>query len=259
MNTRRSPLLPLTLAAVLVMGGTARGQAAGPGIFHDVSVKLGLGTGYVSRTVRWDGSQSSIKAFTIGLSSEFEFPFALTAGLFAGLGLTNYEGAVFNHLPITLRYQAGSVASLVFGAEIRKKIMTFGDFETGAAATFVTSIGMNKTWPLNGFAVTGEARATPDWTEFTIGPTVSYRGYRDIVPYLAVQASWFGGRLKMVETLGDLNGTQTMKFKQKGLIKVSLGASGALTPRLSLRGEAAIVPAAGKLDLGAAVRILYAF
>jgi hypothetical protein len=257
MNKRSG--LPIFLASFLVFCGIARGREQEQGIFRDISLKFGLGTGFVSRTVRWDSDESTIKAFTVGLASEFEFPYSLTASLFAGLGLTNYQGALFDHLPITIQYEAGAVGSLVFGGEVRKKIKTFGDFETGASATFVTSIGMNKTWPLSGFAVTGKAQGTPDWAEFDIGPTISYLGYRGFVPYLGIQASWFWGKFKMAETLEDLEGSQTRTFKQKGLIKITLGAAGAITHRLSFRGEAAIVPAGGRVDLGAALRILYAF
>jgi hypothetical protein len=69
----------------------------------------------------------------------------------------------------------------------------------------------------------------------------------------------FSGKFKMVETLSDLTGTQSRTFKQKGLIKFCLGASGGLTDRISLRAEAFAVPAGGVIDLGAAVRLLYSF
>ena len=251
--------LPFVLAAVLAVGGIARGEAVPSGIARGIRAKFGLGTGFVSRTVRWDGDVSRVKTFTVGLASEFEFPFDLTASLFAGLGLTNYRGALFEHLPVTLRVDAGGTASFVAGGEVRKKIRTFGNFETGAIATFVTSFGTNKTWPIAGFAVDGEARGTPRWTGFEIGPTVSYLGYRNFVPFASIRASWFGGRFKMTEKLGELESAQTRTFKQKGLVKICLGASGAISPRLSLRGEATIVPASGRIDLGAAVRLLYAY
>jgi hypothetical protein len=252
--------LSLFLAAALVPSGNVFGAATERSLFRDVAVKLGLGAGTFSRTVRLDdgGEEMKLKAFTLGLTSEFTFPYGITADVFAGLAMTDYEGLTFDHLPITLQYQAGTVRSFIIGGEIRKKLLVFGDFETGAAARIVSSLGATKTWALEDFAVEGESKGTPDWTEFSIGPTVTYTGYEKWAPYLGVSASWLRGRFKMAETLGDLEGTQSVRLRQKGLIRVTLGAAFQIA-RFSVRGEAAFLPSRGGVDVGVALRVLYAF
>ena len=81
------------------------------------------------------------------------------------------------------------------------------------------------------------------------GASLVYAAYENFVPYLGVSLSWLWGDFRMTETMGDLQGTQIRKIKQKGLIRISLGTTFQLARQFSLRGEAGIIPAKGGTDL----------
>jgi len=63
----------------------------------------------------------------------------------------------------------------------------------------------------------------------------------------------------MAETLGDLDGQQTRKLAQKGLLRLALGTSFEIGRGFSVVAEAGVIPAKGATDTGATVRLLYGF
>ncbi len=249
------------LAACAVLAGTAFARAPDKGLFAGLTLRAGLQGGFENRAVRWDkgADETTIKTVMAGLSLDLTLPRGFGVSLFGGPASTNPKGAIFAHLPISLEYQAGSIRGFTFGVGIRKSLFTFGDFETGARAGYVIFTGPAKTWPIEGFAVTGTAQGKPKWSEFEIGPTLTYKAYRSFTPWLGVSLSWFQGDFSMTEKLGELTGTQARKLAQKGLLRFSLGASWDIGRGFVVDGEAGIVPAKGGSNIGANVRLLYGF
>jgi hypothetical protein len=259
MIKRTTPLF--FLAACLILAAAPAGRAQEKSLFRGTAIKLGLGTDAFSRRVQWDKGPdgSKLEAYQVTLASEFEFPVDLTLGLFAGLDFSDFNGLFFRDLPFSIDYQAGAVKGLFFGGELRKGLFSFGDFETETAVRFVSSLGSTKKWPIEGFAVPGAAQGKPRWSQFDAGASLIYAAYEKFVPYLGVSLSWLWGDFRMTETMGDLQGTQVRKLRQKGLLRISLGTNFHVTNQLSLRGEAGIIPAKGGTDLGASLRFLYGF
>ena len=251
----------VALAACTILAGTATARTPGKGLFGGVTLRAGLQGGFADRTVRWDkGTDATkIKSRVAGLAVDLTLSRGFGISLFGGMASTDPRGTVFRNLPISLDYQGGKVRGFVFGAGVRKTLFAFGDFETGARARYVIFTGPTKTWPIEGFAVAGEAVGKPKWSELEIGPTLAYKAYRNFTPYLGVSLSWFRGDFRMTETLGDLGGTQVRKLSQKGLLRVSLGASWELGHGIVVDGEAGLIPAKGGSNLGATVRLLYGF
>ena len=112
--------------------------------------------------------------------------------------------------------------------------------------SYVTYTGSSKSWPIEGFAVNGDARGRPKWSEIEVGPILTYKAFEDFTPYLGVSLDWFRGDFRMTETLGELDGTQTRKFAQKGLLRIALGASCDRWRGLVIDGEAGSRPLQGK-------------
>lgn len=251
----------VVLASCAVLAGTASARTSGKGLFGGVSLRAGLQGGFADRTVRWDKGtdETKIKTRTAGLALDLTFPRGLDISLFGGMAFTDPRGTVFTHLPISLDYQAGTLRGFAFGAGVRKSLIAFGDFETGARVRYVIFMGSSKTWPIEGFAVAGEATGKPKWSEFEIGPTLTYRAYEHFTPYMGVSLSWFRGDFRMTETLGELGGTQVRKLAQKGLLRVALGASWDIGRGVVVDGEAGIIPVKGGTNIGATVRLLYGF
>lgn len=248
----------LALGAVLAAGPLSAAAERPSG---GMSLKLGLCGGFASRTVEWDKGDdgSKIKTGLVGIAADVGLARGFDLSLFAGMAFTDPDGAIFPGLPITLEYGAGAVRGLAFGAALRKSLFVLGEFETGARASVVTSTGSSKTWPIEGFAVDGEAEGRPKWTEIEVGPTIAYTGYRGFRPYLGLSVSLFRGDFRMAEKLGELEGEQSRKFAQKGVLKVAAGAALDLGHGIAIDGEAGLVPVKGGTDLRAAVRLMYGF
>jgi hypothetical protein len=260
-NMKKRTALHVFLAACLLLAGAAAGRAQEKGLFQGVNIKLGLGADTLSRNVQWDKGPdgSKLKATNVFLASEFEFPIDLTLGLFAGLSFSDFKGLLFQNLPFSVEYQAGAVQGILLGGELRKGLFSFGDFETEAAAQFVSSLGSTKKWPIEGFAVPGETLGKPKWSQLNAGASLVYAAYENFRPYLGVSLSWLWGNFRMTETMGDLQGTQVREMRQKGLVRISLGTTFQVTRQFGLRGEAGIVPAKGGTDLSASLKLLYGF
>jgi len=260
-NMKKRTALHVFLAACLLLAGAAAGRAQEKGLFQGVNIKLGLGADTLSRNVQWDKGPdgSKLKATNVFLASEFEFPIDLTLGLFAGLSFSDFKGLLFQNLPFSVEYQAGAVQGILLGGELRKGLFSFGDFETEAAAQFVSSLGSTKKWPIEGFAVPGETLGKPKWSQLNAGASLVYAVYENFRPYLGVSLSWLWGNFRMTETMGDLEGTQVREMRQKGLVRISLGTTFQVTRQFGLRGEAGIVPAKGGTDLSASLKLLYGF
>jgi len=249
----------LALGAVLV--GSSSARTPGHGLFGDIILKVGVRAGLAGRTVRWDKGpdESVLKTSTLGLAADMTFARGFGLSLFAGLGSADADGTVFRALPISLKCAGGAVRGFSFCAAVRKTLFSFGDIETRARARYVTYTGSSKSWPIEGFAVDGDARGRPKWSELEIGPTLAYKAFKNFTPYLGVSLDWCRGDFRMTETLGELDGTQTRKFAQKGLLRIALGASCDLWRGLVVDGEAAVVPSKGKADVNATLRLLYGF
>ena len=251
----------VVLAASTVLAGTASARTPGKGLFGGVTLRAGLQGGLADRTIRWDNGtdETKIKTRMAGLAMDLTFPHGFGINLFGGMAFTDPRGAIFTHLPISLDYQAGTLRGFAFGAGVRKSLIAFGDFETGARARYVIFTGPSKNRPIEGFGVSGEAVGKPKWSEFEIGPTLTYRAYERFTPYMGVSLSWFRGDFRMTETLGELGGTQVRKLAQKGLLRIALGASWDIGRGVVVDGEAGIIPVRGGTNIGATIRLLYGF
>ena len=249
------------LVACAILAGNAAARTPGNGLFGGLTLRAGLQGGFADRTVRWDKGtdETKIKTRTAGLAGDLIFPRGFAISVFGGMAFTDPRGTVFSHLPISLDYQGGTVRGFAFGGGIRKSLFAFGDFETEARARYVIFTGPSKRWPIEGFAVDGEAGGKPKWSELEIGPTLTYKAYEHFTPYLGVSLSWFRGDFRMTETLGELGGTQVRKLAQKGLLRVALGTSWVIGHGVVVDGEAGIIPVKGGPDIGATIRLLYGF
>jgi len=225
------------------------------------SFRIGVSFEHFSRTITWDDntgtSRSSANLFAA--RAELEPRPGLIFDLEAGLSLANFNGLVFSSLPISLYYEAGTAMGLLLGAGVRASLLRLGGFEIEGVGRFVYSLGNTKTWPLEGFAATGNAVGRPTWMRASAGPRISYLNLGKFVPYLNVLANWFSGNFKMDETLGDLSGQEIKKIRGKSLAEVSLGADYKVSDRVSLRGEAGVLPYAGGVDGTVSAGFLFFF
>jgi hypothetical protein len=221
----------------------------------------GLNFDHFSKTIVWDGDTGSsrLRASLVSARTDFGFGKGLTLSLSAGLSLTDFEGLAFRTLPITLEYDASPMKGLVLGAELEALLLKSGDFEIKTAGRFVSSLGMSKTWPLEGFAVEGEAKGRSNWMEASAGPRLAYLLSDAFVPYIEVNARWLRADFRMDETLGDLQGHEKRLVKGDFSFSVVLGGDARVSDRLTIKAKAGFIPYAGGVDALASVGLLYVF
>jgi len=234
---------------------------SGPFSSTPPKLKTGIGLDYISRSIDWEGEDqlSKLEAFSIGLQLDLEIAKGFNINLLAGLSFSDCGGTVFRDLPFSLEYGAGGMQGILLGGSLAKSLFSLGDFEMDVWGKFVSSIGSKKKWALTDLAVEGEAAGKLTWFEAAVGPRIFYRGYERISPYVSFLYSPLWGDFQMEETILELTGTEKKKIRGDGLVRVSLGGILDLTEKLSLRGEAGIIPREGSVDTSASLELLFAF
>jgi hypothetical protein len=250
---RRAVALSLSLAWAASLA-----PAAEPGArSHTVGVVFE----HLSRTVVWQGEAgaSRVRANQVAARAGLELGRGFSLGLTAGLSLSGFDDLVFDGLPVSLELGSTTLKGVVLGAELEAALFDLGDVEIGAAGRFVSSFGLARTWPLEGFAVPGEASGKVNWMEASAGPRVMYRVSRVFAPYLEAAVRWFRVDARMDETLEDLHGSEKKSVSGDVAFSFALGADIPLSERLKVRAKAGIAPFAGGVDGLASVGLAYAF
>jgi len=229
------------LAAVAVLAGPARAQdAEGAGI----RVRPGLGIEHFSRTVSWDEAASTSKLVVslAVLRAEVELATAGRLALFAGYSLSNFNGLTFRQLPFSLEYQAGTIGSLLWGADFEGRVAGFGDIEVGVAAQFAMSLGRAKEFEAPSLNAAGTVDGKGTWSRILAGPLVRYAGYENFTPYLSVSYNRLWGTFTMSESIGALSGVEEKKITGRGSVGFAFGAVFEPSASVKVQGELTAVP-----------------
>lgn len=244
--------------------GVILALAAGPARADEPNVRsiaAGLGFESFSRSVVWSGdvAPSRVLANAITARAEIGIGERLVFGLIAGLSSTDCSDLTFDTLPISLQFAGSPIPGFILGVEAEAALKKIGGFEIGAVGRFVYNFGMSKTWPLEGFAVEGQATAQPSWLELGAGPRIAYLDLGRVVPYIEVTARAFWAGFRMSEVLGELEGRETKKVNGDLAVAVALGADARVTDRIAVKGKAGFMPCAGGVDTVFSFGVLYGF
>lgn len=247
-------------AFILAAGLTLTVCPAGASPVEVTSIAAGLHYEYLARTAAWKGDTTASRLQANMISARADF--GLTGGTFvslsAGFASTSDGTLTFATLPVSLQYGGARFGGFTLGAEAVVPVAKFSTLEIGGAGRIVYSFGSAKTWPLEGFAVEGQARGRSNWLEGAIGPRISVRAFPGIVPYLEISVRWLHAGFEMAETLGDLAGRKTKSVDDLSF-SVALGTDASLTKRLDLKARAGLVPYPGGADGLVSIGLLYKF
>ena len=253
--------LGMTMFA-LSLAGLAFSQTGSSQKVRKLFVKPGFGFDYFSRTINWDEKKytSKIKSYFITAGVEYAPIEKLSLTALAGYGSTNPNGMVFRHLPFSVDYEAGGISGFVLGAEAAtKSLFPVGNFEIDIQARFVVYLGRTKTMDVTDLAVKGQLQGKATWSQFTVGPVVTYKGFNYFSPYVALGINKFWGSFKMDQTIQDLTGNEQKDFKGDGLFQLAVGAAYEFTDTISLKGEARLLPHKNGVDFGATATLTLTF
>ncbi|MDD8020405.1 MAG: hypothetical protein PHU81_04350 [Acidobacteriota bacterium] len=223
------------------------------------SWELGLRFDLFNRGIKWDSTTSSLKGMNLVAEARGKnLGGTVDLTVFAGAGNTNLNGMLFDQLPITLDYQAGSITGLILGLAADWPLTRISDFRLGLTADFTTWIGFKRKFIIEDFISPGEAGAEPDWAQASGGLFAVYEGYQNVEPFLDITFSVLWGTFKMTEKIEDLNGEENKSIKGSGLLGISLGCDWKLSDKLYLRPVVRCYPAS-KFGLSGSLSLSYDF
>jgi hypothetical protein len=231
---------PALLLALAALSGPLPAQDARPGF----RILPGAGVEYFTRTVAWDQDlrESGLKSVLAILRGEFRPGGGFEFGLFAGYGLSNPNGLVFRGLPFSLDYEAGSIGAVLLGADLRKTVLTIGDYEIGLLGRYARSLASTADLTVASLNRPGQASGRNTWQRAAGGPFVRYLGYERFSPYLSVTFDKLWGEFTMTETIGDLTGEEVKAYSGKGIIGFNLGTIYEPAAGFRLSAELAAIP-----------------
>ena len=258
MGNRRRRARGVCILSVVVVLAAVRAAAEETNV---KSLSAGLAYDHFSRSVVWSGDEaaSKILAHRISARADIAMESGLVLAFTAGFSLSGFPALTFDGLPVSLQFDGASVGGFALGAEVEAPWKTVGDFEIGAAGWFVYSFGKTETWPLEGFAVEGQAEGLPSWMDIGAGPRVAYLSFGRVRPYLEVTARLLWAEFRMSETLGDLAAAETKKVKGDFALAIALGADARVTDRITVKAKAGFMPASGGVDGLVSLGALYGF
>jgi hypothetical protein len=253
----------LILIALLAFAPLAAGQTTarpgGPGF------SFGLNLGYLSRALGLDGEEPAITPHMTSLLASLVLEYrpqpGFTLAAQVGYSSSQFKDLAFRRLPFSLEIDAdsGSMGGILLGAEVEKSLVGGSSFGVDIRGQFLASLGLNKEWPLPGLAVEGTAKGKPTWMKASVGPVLTYRGWKGVTPYLYPCFDYLWGTFKFEETIQDLSGSETKDIKSKSRLGLGLGADFEASPSLRFRAEGGIYPRSGGTDFSISVQTLLAF
>ncbi len=215
-------------------------------------IKPGIHFEYFTRKITWDNKAytSDMKSAVIALNTEFEMDWGLSFNALIGYTFTNFDSLVFRQLPFSVELDVGSTGGYLLGAELKKTLFDYSDFEMEAFGQIVHNIGSENDWEISGLAVQGTVTGKPTWTRVSIGPIFKYTALERILPYFGVCYNGLWGTYKMDQTIQTLQGEEEKKIDGKGIFEGKLGSIFEIGTRMMFKGEISIIPYDGGINLG---------
>jgi len=220
---------------------------------------LGFQTNYESRGIKAEAQKTTLSSPQGFLTFKVQnLGGTVDLAFYLGYGTTKLNGIMFNHLPISLDYQAGGRPGPVFGLKADWPVFSFKDLTLGLTADFFSYFGQKKKFNLEGFTEAGEAEVKPAWSQASSGLFLLYEGLDKVQPFVVLGTSFFWGDFKATEKIADLSGSESKKLKGSGFLKLSLGANITLVDHFSFIPQLTVYPAS-KTSLAGGIGILYSF
>jgi hypothetical protein len=165
----------------------------------------------------------------------------------------------FRELPFSVELDVGGIGGYLFGGEIKKNLISQGNFEIGLLGQFAFCLGVKNEWEIGGLNISGKVEGNPTWMRAVAGPLLTYQRLNYFYPYLFLSFNYLWGTFEMDETVQTLKGNEKKKFSGEALFGISLGAIYELTDTFKLRGEVSIFPYSKGIDFGFMINVAYAF
>lgn len=238
-------ILFLAILSTLVFTPFSSAQPEEEGLFQAVTIKLGVGFEYFSRTLSWDeekyDTEPKLKSYFFTFNTEFELKKGFSLSAIFGYSFSDYY-LIFRELDFSIELESGGIGGYLFGGEIKKSIIYTEKLEIDGLGQFYYYLGTRKEWEIPGLAVEGTVDGKSRWMRASIGPVFTYTEFDSFHPYLSLSFNKLWGSFKMDQTVQDLERSERKKTSGKGSFCTSLGVIYKLTDAFSLKAEANFFP-----------------
>ncbi len=255
-------ILALAAAAGAALPAAAQEESAAGGSRLTISFQADG----MSRTIFWDEKTRSSRLVNPQalLAVDYEAMPGLDLGLLLGYSLASWNGLTFRDLPFSIENQSGSIGGPILGAELRKSLFVQGFWELDLEARFTACLGRTVTLPVEGLAVEGQADLKGAWMRAELGPILHYRGFELFSPFVGLAYDRLWGRMKAIETIGELEGIEEKKVSGAGAWALQFGTIYEPSTTFRVRLGGTLIPFSTidgglGLDYGATVRVLLGF
>lgn len=209
-----------------------------------IRINPGFHFDYFARKIAWDEKAhiSDMKSTIIALNAEFEMEGGFSFNALIGYAFTNFDSLVFRQLPFSVELDVGSTGGYLFGAELRKSLFKYNDFEMEVFGQIIHNIGSKKDWEISGLNVKGTVTGKPSWTRLSIGPIFKYTALENFSPYLGLCYNGLWATYKMDQTVQTLVGEEEKKIEGTGIFEGKFGSIFDLGKGFTINGEISIIP-----------------
>jgi hypothetical protein len=218
----------------------------------NLRIKPGLHFEYFARKITWDDKTytSNMKSSVIALNTEFEMDWGLSFNALIGYAFSNFDSLVFRQLPFSVELDVGSTGGFLIGAELRKSLFDYNDFEMEVFGQVIHDFGSKKEWEISGLSVQGTVTGKSSWTRVSIGPAFKYNALESFYPYFGLCYNGLWGTYKIDQVIQALEGEEEKEIKGRGVFEGKLGSILELGNHYLFKGEISIIPYDGGINLG---------
>jgi hypothetical protein len=208
-----------------------------------IRINPGIHFEYFVRKIVWDEKAyiSDMKSMIIALNTEFELDWGFSFNALIGYAFTEFDSLVFRQLPFSVELDVGSEGGFLFGAELRKSLFEYRDFEIEVFGQIIHSMGSKKNWEISGLSVEGNLNGKPSWTRVSIGPLFKYN-LESFSPYFGLCYNGLWATYKMDQTVQTLVGEEEKKIEGKGIIEGKIGSLFDLGRGFTIKSEIQLIP-----------------
>ena len=206
-----------------------------------------------------DDVGTKLKAYFVTLSLGFELQEGFSLTPILGYCVSDQGTITYRRLPFSIELDAGGISGVLFGVELEKRLLTYGDFDIIAFGQFFYYLGNKEKWDIPSLDVEGTVEGKPYWLRGAIGPTFAYKGFDYFSPYLRVSYSRQWGKFKLDQKVKDLEKNEEKKLVGKSQASLSPGAIYKLTDTFHVQGEVSFMPHKDGIDLGLVLKAMYFF
>ncbi len=247
-------LIPILVLLMFGGGQWLLAQTEGKPVWE-----FGLSGELFSRGIKWQEESSTLKSTNATLALIIrEITSIINLTIYGGIGMPRPNGIIFDRLPLTLEYQAGSLNGLLAGVRAEARALPASDFNFGLVAEVTSFSGFNKNFDLKGLVVPATATARLSWIQATAGFIVTYDALENSQPFLEIAGSYLQGKFRMKEVIEDLSGEQTVTIKSSGYASITAGWNFYLVDKITVVPRVRFIPGT-RSTFGGSLSIFYGF